>query len=301
MAVVIVPAFFAIASVSEAQQLSNSPSDKSLPEFLTQQTTRMGKVIYKLVSCNEAQYYVLDQTFNEYAKVVDYNRLPLIHKEHFSTIYTEDPLIDQLLLSIDPNYRKDLNRKLSEEEKYGKVTKLFMWLRRVPVTKVNPPIDLLSLAKYFSQTGKLKWSNCINSGYTVYSLLLRLGIPRSDLAVANVPAKGPRDIQGNFDINRLIAAKRIKSANELPVLIAKTGGHYYSIIRFGNYWYPIDGLCALRKSPKCQGTVPCKEEKTISNPHRIFIAPKKNNCGSVWEVGCQEAPLGVPLVTVLNH
>ena len=281
-----------------AKPVLKPPVLQGTVNYLSNQTPLMGRADYKRVALNEEYYFILDRTYGIYEMIAQINRYPHIENEYdfFSTIYREDPLIEQLLTSIDPNYQNNLNRKLSDIEKWSIIKQAVIWLIN-HAGALGDKMDLLAQAQYFADTGLVNKPSCTYTAATIYSLLLRLGIPRSDLAVAQVQASTYRNDAGEPDPALYIANGLISSVEELPEYLATMGGHYFAIARFGSVWFPIDDY--PKNFPDAPTSLAGIHSVDYRYPFRVFIPPRKESCSSVLEAGCYKGPLGVPLVTVI--
>ena len=274
------------------------------PQLLVLEETPIGKVTYEK---SDASYYILKETEGIFSEIMNQDLRPFVDEEHFSNIYENNAQIEKLLTNIDPNYKDNFNHELSDEEIWTIVNTWFDWIKKHNAQNDVHP-DLVSQAEYYGDSGKINMGACVHASNTNYIMLLRLGIPRNRIAVANIVAgstttsivdgakvSGPYVI--NSDVDKLISQGRIRDASELPNFIANSGGHYYVIINIGSKWYHLERSCFSNYWDEVQpGKYACFA-KYYAYPHRIYIAPKKENCENQFEVGCQDAPLGVPLLT----
>ena len=292
-----------------AEELINSEpiSQKAIdpePQLLILEDTTIGNVIYEKVADS---YYVLKETEGMFSEIMNLNLQPFVDEEHFNNIYENNAKIEKLLTDIMPNYKDNFGHELSDEEIWMVVNTWFDWIKKHNTQNDVHP-DLVSQAEYYSDSGKINMGACVHASNTNYIILLRLGIPRNKIAVANIVAgsttasivdgakvSGPYVV--NSDVDKLISQGRIRDASELPNLIANSGGHYYVIINIGSKWYHLERSCFSNYWDEVQpGRYACFA-KYYAYPHRIYIAPEKENCENNFEIGCQDAPLGVPLLT----
>ncbi|MFH1946629.1 MAG: hypothetical protein ABIJ23_00515 [Candidatus Magasanikbacteria bacterium] len=309
-------------------------SFEEAPEFIEEESPLMGKIIYKKVIADDGSYYyIIHKTEGLYIKVTEVNKEPFTEyltkgvsfkgkqkpENIFEDIYNQDESIKNLLKAIDPNYTQNLGKKLTDQEMWRITKNLFDWYKdsaemgKCPISTqyVNletQNIDHLSTqAEFFKDTNKICIANCVQGGFVTYALLIRLGIPRDKLIVANLPGnwieeyfKEITDENGVLkkvpDLDKISKKMIGYGINNLEDYFAFSAGHYYTALQIGNQWYVIDGLTANQIIPDIP-TPTSGPVITIKYPHRVFIMPQKNNCESEYDIGCQEAPIGVPLIT----
>ncbi|MDD4983968.1 MAG: hypothetical protein PHH82_03995 [Candidatus ainarchaeum sp.] len=303
-------------------------------EYLELESDRIGKVQYKKIKLtNGSYYYILNKTEGIFKKISEINKEPFTKfltknvsfkdskkpENVLEDIYTQNDTIDTLLKSIDKNYGHNFNKKLTDQEMWAIVKNLFDWYKNNAETGDCPVsmqyvesssqnIDHLSTqAELFKDTGKICLAACIQGGFVTYALLTRLGIPRDKLIVANLAGNWPLEYfsietDENGITKKVPNIEKIKTKmtgmglTTIEDFFAYSAGHYYTALQIGNQWYAIDGLaysCIIPETPIPIGGA----AMATQFPFRVFVLPQKENCTTELELGCQETPLGVPLLT----